>query len=302
MNVSEFNMENANITLRKKLFSTNIITSPTIEDISFLSTESDIPARSLPDLSTLNYPEVTEQLQATISELKAELNRAHKEIEDLLLEKSKLQAKNLEQERKINSLTKICLTSVSSSPKQNKTPKRSSRQNIHPEMKIHHEPLQFSFNTTIDNPSTSQGTQTKKDNTETTNKNVSSVSLDTIKESLSVYPGLTTVDKLNSNKDIKRILIFGSQKCTGLAKKLILSRTNTQYEKYSICAFTKPGATTKEILKNCEDLNLNSQDKLLLGIGDNDSNPTKIFVELSAILKNITNCSVIILNVKKIVT
>lgn len=92
----------------------------------------------------------------------------------------------------------------------------------------------------------------------------------------------------------KKIFILGGEQCVGLSRFLIESRSQTPYEKYQICSFVKPGASTEEILKTSSSYNISRDDFVILSVGQNDRNPTNIMMELSAAIKNL-KCNVIIL-------
>lgn len=95
----------------------------------------------------------------------------------------------------------------------------------------------------------------------------------------------------------KKIFIFGSQRCVGLAAAISRSRTNTQYETYSVVAETKPNAPSSEILANCRNSELSIDDKLVICIGENDRNSNLTLSQLQIILDTFKNNTIIVLNV-----
>lgn len=111
-----------NITIRNKKSSEpkNPISPTTINnlnssDMSFLSGESRV--RSLPDLSNIQLNEDITELQQTIADLRTQLESAHNEIENLILEKNKLAAKLTEKEHKVTQLIRICSSPTKSTKK-----------------------------------------------------------------------------------------------------------------------------------------------------------------------------------------
>ncbi|KAF9420792.1 hypothetical protein HW555_003140 [Spodoptera exigua] len=65
----------------------------------------------------------------------------------------------------------------------------------------------------------------------------------------------------------KRIFVFGTQRCVGLAAAISHSRTNTSYEKYRVIAETMPNALCSEITASCRSIKPMPDDKLLICLG-----------------------------------
>lgn len=107
----------------------------------------------------------------------------------------------------------------------------------------------------------------------------------------------STSTQMSPDLKTRRLHILGSQQCKGLSAHLIKSRVYTDYEKYQISSFIKPNALTEEILKTGLSLHLNTEDKLVLCIGENDCNPTKLMYELSFFLKTFSEHKILILSV-----
>lgn len=97
----------------------------------------------------------------------------------------------------------------------------------------------------------------------------------------------------------KCIYIFGAQQCVGLASMLKNSRSNTMYEKYRVESITKPQASAKDILRSCEQIKPTGTDKIILSVGENDTNPMELLYNLSYTLKRLENSKVILLGVNK---
>ncbi|KAG6439071.1 hypothetical protein O3G_MSEX000460 [Manduca sexta] len=100
----------------------------------------------------------------------------------------------------------------------------------------------------------------------------------------------------NTLSDTKKIFIVGGTQCQGLATELIRTRHNSMYDKYKIQGLTFPGANTEVLSETCEILKLTKNDKLVLCVGEEDSDPYKIVHELYNILKR-TKANVVLLPV-----
>lgn len=97
----------------------------------------------------------------------------------------------------------------------------------------------------------------------------------------------------------KKLLIYGSQQCVGLSSALIRSRENTMYEKYTVTAQTKPYALTSDILKDCKNISIESNDKLVIGIGENDYDMNIILSQLRKLCIKFKYIDIIVLNLFK---
>lgn len=97
----------------------------------------------------------------------------------------------------------------------------------------------------------------------------------------------------------KKIHIFGTQRCVGLAAALSHSRVNSQYENYQIVAQTKPNAPCSEVTSNCRNVKLTTDDKVVICLGENDRSINIILSQLKNILDIFSCNTVIVLNVVK---
>lgn len=107
----------------------------------------------------------------------------------------------------------------------------------------------------------------------------------------------TTSSPEYAHATTKRIWIFSTQQCSGLASALFNSRKYTTYEKYSIYAQIKSNASTEEVLRECCNAKFEKDDKIVLCVGENDSNPIKIVSELSHCLKIVKDVPIIVLGI-----
>ncbi|XP_072929439.1 uncharacterized protein [Epargyreus clarus] len=254
------------------------------EENSITSDDSYI-RRSLPDLSTRINEDILD-LKQKIEELTLQLNSAHLEIENLTLEKNTLLQKISQQDLKLNTLSAV------HSPRSTLLVKKKTK-------KLNSTPTQNKSKTgttvTLQNSENSDNseelekeslTQLEESRTLTNKKSPSS-------KSSNVNQDTTHQQQvIDSNK----IWIYGTQQCSGLALALQKSREKSKYQKYTITSLTKPFADTEEVLRGCQALsNITESNKVIICVGENDTNPLKIITELSATCKKLKNHQVIIL-------
>lgn len=106
--------------------------------------------------------------------------------------------------------------------------------------------------------------------------------------------------EIQQRSDRIKIHILGGQQCVGLAAAITQSRRKTlhdKYEKYEVIAETKSYAPTHEILKNYRSINLKSEDKLVICVGENDQNIQLVLTQLQDVLNTFHHNTVIVLNV-----
>lgn len=123
------------------------------------------------------------------------------------------------------------------------------------------------------------------------------VSQEQKQETVATSSAQTYVAIDGNNIPERKIFIFGTQRCVGLAAAISHSRTNTQYEKYRLVAETKPNAPSNEIIANCRNTKLTTEDKLVVCIGENDDNPNLLLSQLQIVLNTFINNTIIVLNV-----
>lgn len=100
----------------------------------------------------------------------------------------------------------------------------------------------------------------------------------------------------STNPKQKKIVIVGGRQCIGLAAGLQHSRLKNKFnDQYAITSFIKPDAPTEEILKVCKIYEFNDDDKVILCVGQHDTNPTKMLIELSSTLKSLDRYSTLVL-------
>ncbi|KAL4719552.1 hypothetical protein ACJJTC_010884 [Scirpophaga incertulas] len=206
---------------------------------SFLSLDSNLTVRSLPDISTRDNDEIIKMAQL-LSELKIKLDSANNEIDSLNIENRSLQKQLQEKECKIQQLIKI---STSTTKKQKKTRKSDFTSTFNES--IIKSLAQDKINVVAD----------KIDSDEVTKINTGNNDI-----------VAQETHKPTQEKHKRKIFIYGSQQCTGLASHLINLRKNTKYEDYSITAEIKSYASTEEILRTLPEQTVDTNDKLILCI------------------------------------
>lgn len=108
--------------------------------------------------------------------------------------------------------------------------------------------------------------------------------------------------QIKEKLDVKRkIHIFGGAQCRNLASSLLSSRQTSlcNNNKYIVFSTIKPNAPVEEILKNCNSIDDSCNDYMIVCVGENDSDPTYLSIELITILKQFKNINILILNVLK---
>ncbi|CAK1595181.1 unnamed protein product [Parnassius mnemosyne] len=290
-----------NITVRKNK---TILNSP---NSSFESTNSDYLSKSLPQLSSsLSYEEF-ERLKEEIEQLRMQLNTANNERDNLIMENNTLKKQTAEQQNTITNLKKIC-SETQSSTKKNSTIKKQ-RCKVKNLNIVHRKKLDMSF---IDLETKSSEGNTTEFATRNMSKNGSSQvhklnfkKCDQYKTDgaiLNLHEENKVINnqqpfKPIDNKTKSQLIIFGGQQFTGLATLLIQSRNNNQYKDYQVFSTTKPYATTEEILKSIYKLNDCEDNYLIICIGENDTNPNKIIIELVSMLKYLKKTKILVFNV-----
>lgn len=295
-------MEFENITLRRNK---TIINSP---NSSFDSTISEYSSKSLPQsLATgLTYEEF-ERLKEEIEQLKMQLRTANNEIDNLIMENSTLKKQTLEQQNSIAQLKNLCSGSTNSTIKRSTTLKKRNCKVQNLANITYKKKLDTSF---ID-------LETKSFKVNSTDGAVCNMSKTTITpqeydpclkkcvqyKSDGAVLNQHEENKVNTNQILPKtntksqLFIFGGQQLSGLATLLIQSRQNSKYENYQIFSTTKPYATTEEILKPIYKLEDSKDNYLIICIGENDTNPNRIIIELVTMLKSFKKTNIIVFKV-----
>lgn len=247
--------------------------SVTSGDQSFTSIQSDMNARSLPDLST----EVNEipDLIAQINDLKSNLDYANKKIEELSQQNALLQTQLSERQIPISPKNANMKANYSAGLSSTTSRKAKKKDAIKKNSSSH----VLLANSQIASEKT---VQTQKKPREDTIFNTDNMQL----------------KKTENGKKKSRLLILGSQQLSGLSPTLIgLRKKCTSYENFDVLSYIKPSADAYEILKPCYNQNFGEKDQIVLCVGENDANPTCLMHELSGAIKSLNKCNIIIVGV-----
>lgn len=281
-----------NVTLRRKNIS---MSNASIE--SFETSASDYPARSLPDLSA--YNDNNKELKEEILTLKCQLESAHSEIENLILENNSLRKVNEEQAKNIEILSQITKNTPNKISKQNKTHKCSTpkikQKKSNKNQNNTSTPTFLNLNSEDQTPksniicSGSNGIQSpcekdlkSKKYRKYCSKNILCTPLNSSENTIQ---GSSTTQK-------NKIIILGDQKLRGLSTKLLKYKS----DQFSVLSTIKPNAKSTDILGSFNDnSNLCNKDFAILGIGTNDSDPYSIFTHLCNTLDKLKNCQQVFL-------
>lgn len=258
------------------------------EDMSCLSMNSSGPitrGNSLPDLSTRHFnKDELQELRDEINALEVQLDSAHTEIESLIMENNKLIKAISELEKKTGLLKSIC--GNASERKSLSNHKSKSQKKLKPRR------LQL----------TTDATSTPKNHL-----NVTKYSPDSEKPQDEPNQNVChSQESIKSNKkdrksvnQNKKIFIFGGQQCSGLASALLNSRLDTNFEKYEIVSFIKPNAKCTEILQSNVIDNIREDDKIVICVGEHDTNPTQLTIELSYFIKRFCKSAIFVISVSR---
>lgn len=274
-------MELEHITLRKHK---RCMSNKSINK-SFVSSQSDLQAMSLPDLST----EFTEnQLSEENKTLKLLLEEANTELKNMRLKIQELERQLIESKANIsahlkNDTNKHCTSSSNKHTNNSYPNEKKSIDNQRTNCYIMH----------------NNGNQNRSSSITSNNQKILKQNKFVLNQESSKPISEEYSSKINQKTNTKKaqLFILGSQQLRGLSRKLIESRkTIYNYENYEISSFIKPFAKTEDILKSSFSLNLTERDQLVICVGENDNNPTKLLYELSSALKLLNTCNIIIVN------
>ncbi|KAH9640311.1 hypothetical protein HF086_001663 [Spodoptera exigua] len=284
-----------------------------------LSCDDNILVRSL-DLSTNICSTIVSDLKDKIRDLKNNLESTQHEMENVILENIDLkkEIKNIQQE--LNVLRQLCRSplttfrhNMSSSMKKTVRRRLTNSFQISP-LKLNESNTTIS--TALDKVSTSQAETyiiARQSDKKTEAQQVIATNfpqqqeVETVQEPKNnLLSPIITKPKLISSrpetqninkrqKQEKRAFIVGGIQCRGLASQLCKSRLNNTYNDYRFLSIIKPNASTEEILTSIKLFDITPDDKLIISIGQNDTNTLKMTTELVLFLESI-ECPVLIIN------
>lgn len=247
---------------------------------------------SCPDLHTINMEEKIEELLKQNRILKEKLQIAENEIENILLENSKLKKVITNSEIKTKYLTKIC----NSSSEKNITLRKNRKtlngtvldffQDEQDQKKSHSQQVGDPAPSRIDETNylgDLNGSSTPCHRSGNCLPNHS-------------HPADVTLSEIKK----KHINIIGDQQVRGLAEQMTKMRSGKWNDNYTVSGMVKPSALSSQILKSCEHLDkssLTKDDILILSVGSNDRNPNEIITNICNTLCKLRECRIFLLSV-----
>lgn len=279
-----------NITLRPKKKKAS--PSSDIDDLFLTSPSSNYSmANSLPDLPIAFKDNATMDMEEEIRSLKCQLESAHNQIDELLLEKTSLNKITQEQYKQITYLKSICTGTPMSDLKRYSLPRKKTKAPCRKTLDFEN----------IRTP------QTKINDLENSNIRMNNIQVNPppvlLCESAKKPANIETdiplcLMKMNDkpSKNIKtdkpKIVILGDEYVRGLSRYLIESRINTWNDCYTVTSMSKPGASSSSILSSVPVITpiVTKEDVIVISVGSNDKNPFTLLSELSIALDKLAIC------------
>lgn len=244
---------------------------------------------SCPDLRKINMEDRIEKLETQNRQLKEKLEIAETELENILLENSKLKQLLSKHEIKNKILSNIC----SSSSKKNLTTRRKRKS-------LNGTVLDFLEDEQVECSNYSQQICSTPSRT-TATKHQRASGNDTNTPINNSFPDLSLDGSANlETKKNPTIHIIGDQQVRGLAGKLKSLRSGLYNDCYNVTGMVKPFASSSDVLRSCEYVqdSLNSEDILILSAGCNDTNPYLFLTGLCNTLSKLKQCKIFLLSVQ----
>lgn len=292
-----------NVTIRKP----KLTKSVSLEGInsSLNSTHSvDVMGMSL-DLSTHHVlTSNMEDMKSEITSLRIHLDSTQNELENVILENNDLKKQISHLAQEVEILKQICRSPVSSLRKNNSSAKKSVKRRLvenfrNSPIKLHDDIC------TNDTGNISQTTSCSpaKEYPEVQSEQVLNNMEEPLKSAKSSSQESAGIRNTNINKknieikeNPKRLFLFGGRQCAGLSSSLRKSRVRRPYEHYQIVSFIKPNAKSVDILNCAKLFDITPEDRVLICVGQHDSNPLEVMTELCIYLKS-AKCPVFVIKV-----
>lgn len=315
------------VTIRKRRQLTRSLSLSPFEDMNdtLNSTQSGVCCTKSLDLSTHIPSNIHDELKGEIEQLKINLLSTQNELENTILENNELKRDIARLNQEVQFLKKFCQSPLTPTKKKDlasikKTTRRRLTDSFKktptgtPQQEKTSSCTQVTTSTQITpNIGENEDHITQQPSLETSHYNNNSQQI-TKASTEQVLPQPTTeqqqpVKKMDNKQTRlhltharlqntrKRLFIFGGQQCSQLSEYLIKSRLYNPYERYQVTSFIKPHASTENILECIKLYDITADDRLILCVGENDSNPNKIMIELGSALKMFNVCPVLILKV-----
>lgn len=290
-------MSKENVTLRPKRTRKTLSFSEADDSILTNPSSNYSLANSLPDLTSTYKEDVIKDMEEQIRSLKCQLESAHNQIDELLLENTLLQKNTQDQIKKINYLKTICTTTpLTNKNKLNSTTKRNTNKSCS-------KTLDFKkTETPQDMPSSRDNKPKYKNNQNNSKDNLRGPTTDVLHQIISTQQENNNEPQEKAKTTKPRIIILGDENIRGLSRQMIDSRINTWNDHYTVSAMCKPGAASDQILTSLSTLipTLTNKDIVILSVGSNEKNPFKFFSKICNTIKTLETCKqVFILKVQR---
>lgn len=305
-----------NVTIRQKILQKSRSNDSININSSLDTSNSETNIRSL-DLSTDQNTGYIEEMKNEIAELRLQLDITRNELDNIIVENNELKRTILRQGQQMDILKNICNSPTKIQKKHSQLTRKNSRHSLIDNYRHSLCETETDLRQKMNALSTSskESCEQKKifENKQLGNNIITELNdipergQEKPLERNAVTPkthatiNICSKDKTNRSElqicNQKKVYIFGGKQCQHLSVNLIKTRINTRYEKYQFMSFIKPGASTEEIIKTTKSCEFSESDRLILSIGEHDSNPAKVMIELSSFLKN-THCHVFILSIR----
>lgn len=271
----------------------------TFDDSSYdeaLSTSDKLLQRSM-DCTVTN----TATQAITIAEMKEkiyhiqlELASSQNELDNYILENNDLRSQNVKLTNENNTLKKLCLSPLKENPIMRNTPMKSPAQKRR--INTENTPLTLQLQiTTLE-----QKLLASQKEILILTEQIRILEAKLYEGNKPYLQNTQPFPPPPKNKDCRnRILIYGSQQCAGLSSALIRSREHTMYEKYQISGEIKSHALASDILKDCPNINLMPNDKLIVCLGENDYDMNILLIQLRNLFIRFNSNDIVVLNVFK---
>lgn len=262
------------------------------DDISCsLSNNGNTLNRSCPEIGT-NKQEQLDELRQKIVQLEKKLASAENEIDNMIEENFTLKGQISENEQKINKLLRICKSTskLTNEKKSNGGKVRRS---------INRTKLDF---TQLEDTPTTQSTQVhtndleivvvEKTSLDTNDPNPASHAADSPKDTKT---NNNTTDQ-KQNETLNKIYILGDEQLRGLASTMLHSRHGKWNDVYKPFAFIMTGATSTDILLECDNIaqKLTDKDSVIISVGSHDKDILRLHSNLCIIINKLNIASVFV--------
>ncbi|CAH0594223.1 unnamed protein product [Chrysodeixis includens] len=264
-----------NVTTRKR-YQINVNTknsfnslSENKNDLSFISTRTTRLNRSCSHIQSTEIKTI-EELNSLINSLQEKLASAECKIENILIENSSLKKTITNKDKIITNLKTICLPSpkrIRSQNNKNKTVLEHSQEQKQSQNHKTSTPVKYGPSKNKINVEHKVGFPDITVASKGGSLDVQTVAQQTVLDDNEKQKTCSAHQPQNMKHQAKNIVILGFTQFRNLASQLIRSRINNKYDIYNVVGHIYPEALTGMLSNFSETLQLNHEDKLILGAG-----------------------------------